>query len=108
MADELKFRVTGDTGDAVTEVKRLQAEIASFNAAKLKAEFNGAKEEAKAAGDAIKKLQVDLAGLKATALRDKHVPDAQNSSRIMKEAFETGASEIIESWGVDGDIANEL
>jgi uncharacterized protein (UPF0335 family) len=33
---------------------------------------------------------------------------AQNESRIAREAFVTGTSEIIESWGVDGDIANEI
>ncbi|UOF76944.1 hypothetical protein [Bacteriophage sp.] len=34
--------------------------------------------------------------------------DASASANIAREAFQTGASEIIESWGVDGDIANEL
>ena len=33
---------------------------------------------------------------------------AAGSSRIAREAFITASSEIIESWGVDGDIANEI
>jgi len=33
---------------------------------------------------------------------------ASGNARIMRETFITASSEIIESWGVDGDIANEI
>lgn len=119
MAEELKIRVTGDTTqarhefqalgeDAATNIKKLQAAIASVRADKLGADFIGAKEDAEQFKKAIQALNVTLAENKARKMFDDLANDGRGSSKIMKEAFVTASSEIIESWGVDGDIANEL
>jgi hypothetical protein len=108
MSEKLTIRIGAETADAQADIKRLQAEIAGFNAEKLQAQFKGSTEAARAAGEAIKRLQVDLAGFKATALRDKLGQDAKDSARIVKEAVSSISSELIEGLRVDGDIANIL
>jgi hypothetical protein len=60
-----------------------------------------------------KRLQNDAEGVTTAFVRVKTSigsvgATAASSSRIAREAFVTASSEIIESWGVDGDIANEL
>lgn len=59
------------------------------------------------------RLQRESEGVTTAFVRVRHSvagigPAAAGSSRIAREAFITASSEIIESWGVDGDIANEL
>lgn len=109
MANEnLTLRIGADTKDAQIELKQLQAAILQVRADKLGAEFVGDKQAADAFRQSLRALNVTLADLKAEKAFDALGQGVEKNSKIAKEALTTLSSEVIESWGVDGDIANEL
>lgn len=74
---------------------------------KLDADTKPAQQDLAAFKDFTDKLTADV-GKKAAANLDSVGKSSKASAAIIKESVETISSEIIESFGVDGDIANTL
>jgi len=91
MADELLLKIRAEAQQAVSELGKIRAEMA---------ELTGV---ARQQLTVLEKLGED--GAKGFR---KHGAAARESANIIRESYTTIVSEVIESWGVDGDIANEL
>jgi hypothetical protein len=92
-------RAANDAGETMAKAGRKSGEGFEFALNKLRETYNEAG-----------KLNGAFDGFAGSAEESfrRLGKSAQNESRIAREAFVTGTSEIIESWGVDGDIANEV
>ena len=113
--EELKFRISGDAKEGVKafqdvqlEMKQVQALANRMQAELAGAKFLGDKEAIKELRKSYEAVKVSLLDLRAENAFAKLEQDGKQSSKILKEGFETAAGEIVESFGVDGDIANEV
>ena len=116
MAEDLTIKIKGDASDALNEIEQVQRAVTDAGEAMTRA--------GRKSGDAfeytvgqIRKTYNEAEGLNGIFNGFSEEADkafrrvgtsATGQSRIAREAFVTGTSEIIESWGVDGDIANEI
>jgi len=136
MAEDLKIRFVADAQQAVqafhsaqaegakltTEIREMRAEVQRFTAAKLQAELNGAKDKAKEAQDAIKRLQIQIAETSAkkidadnvTAAARRIRDDAEEAAKAYKKLEDEGSKALrrlrdeANETGRRGKLASEI